>query len=194
VKPAAKGFFFGLVAGVAGTVFLEVCVTVLALSAVGQSWIGSRFLPTPRFPTDEVRLGQVDYDWDLHTLDGRPVSFAEFRGKPVFLNLWASWCAPCRMEMPGIERLSRSLEGSGIAFVIASEEDADVIRSYAERNSLGITLYVVDRVPAPFEVETIPRTYIIDPGGTIVFERRGAAAWDVDACRDFLRRFVRAGA
>src|SRR5690242_19194058 len=59
----------------------------------------------------------ADYDWDLSDLDGRPVSFAQYRGKAVFLNIWATWCPPCVAELPSIARLARSARPGRVAFV-----------------------------------------------------------------------------
>ncbi len=67
----------------------------------------------------------ADYDWSLMDLDGQPVSFAKFKGKTVFLNIWATWCGPCVGEMPSIAKLARNprLQDKNIEFVCVSTDD-----------------------------------------------------------------------
>jgi thiol-disulfide isomerase/thioredoxin len=135
MRPTARAFVAGIVA----------CIVLLAiLHTVGFVDLGA-LLPTgavkrlvfalvlqpPTFPgeNDPSDQGRADYDWTLVSLSGEPVSFSTFRGRTVFMNVWATWCAPCVMEMPYIERLHRSLEGSQIAFVVVSQEDVENPRS-----------------------------------------------------------------
>ena len=84
-------------------------------------------LPTAASAAAPVRLagagGPYQHDLTMLTPDGRPVSLSELRGKAVFVNLWASWCPPCRAEMPGIEALYQKVDKSKVAFVMLSLDE-----------------------------------------------------------------------
>lgn len=133
-------------------------------------------------------LGAADYNWKLTALDGRELSLSEFQDQVVFLNVWATWCGPCRREMPAIQRLHDSVSGDGVALVLVSEEGATAVREYMEEEKYTFPVYVsAGAVPKPFDTGTIPATYVINRQGRVVFEHIGAAAWDSDTCQSFLR-------
>jgi thiol-disulfide isomerase/thioredoxin len=182
---------------------LRILVVVVAAFAVlelvwlqlppGVGWRGVGDLSLPRTagcPSDvNARRdhGRADYDWALRTLDGRELRLADFRGQPLFINVWATWCGPCRDEMPDIQALHDSMKSDHVAFLLISEEEADEVRSYMDRNQFTFPVYVTARTPDVFESRGIPATFIVDQAGEIVFRRVGAARWDSDACRNFLR-------
>ena len=64
---------------------------------------------SPRLLGGGSDLGAADFSWKLQDLEGKPVDFASFKGKPVFLNVWATWCGPCVKEMPSIARLAATI-------------------------------------------------------------------------------------
>lgn len=133
-------------------------------------------------------LGAADYDWRLTALDGRELSFSDFQDQVVFLNVWATWCGPCRREMPAIQRLHDSVSGDGVALVLVSEEDADEVRDFMQEEKYTFPVYLsAGAVPKGFDTGTIPATYVINRQGRVVFEHIGAAAWDSDNCQTFLR-------
>ncbi|MGH9796321.1 MAG: TlpA family protein disulfide reductase [Candidatus Acidiferrales bacterium] len=143
---------------------------------------------TPLESAGASDLGAADYNWRLTELDGRELSFDEFQGKVVFLNVWATWCGPCRREMPAIQRLHDSVSGDGVALVLVSEEDAAEVRDFMQEEKYTFPVYLsAGAVPKMFDTGTIPATYVINPQGRVVFEHIGAAAWDSDVCQSFLR-------
>lgn len=133
-------------------------------------------------------LGAADYDWRLTALDGRELSFAEFQDQVVFLNVWATWCGPCRREMPAIQRLHDSVSGDGVALVLVSQEDVSDVREFVEKEKYTFPVYLsAGAIPGVFESRGIPATFILNRQGRVVFEHIGAAAWDSDVCQSFLR-------
>lgn len=124
---------------------------------------------------------KAPYEWSLLDLDDKPVSFTSFRGKTVFLNIWATWCPPCRSEMPSIARLAADprVQGKNIAFVcVSTDDDGQAVKSYLEGKDWPMTFLRAERLPATFMTEGIPATFIIDPEGKIVATEVGSAAWD----------------
>jgi len=148
----------------------------------------------PADPAQRKDLGATDYRFSIKTLNGVEVSFSQFRGKPIFLNVWATWCSPCVKEMPDIQALADSLQQEDIAFVLLSEESLDEVKQFVTQEGLHAPVYVATgALPEVFDSRGIPATFLIDTQGTIVARRIGAAGWDNDTCRNYLRGMLPAG-
>jgi peroxiredoxin len=121
-------------------------------------------------------------DFTLELLDGKPVTLSDYRGKVVFLNFWATWCPPCRSEMPAMQALYERLKGRGLVILaIDLAEKPDVVRQYIRSNKLTfpVLLDSSGEVGGAWGAESIPTTYIIDKGGKIIARGVGAQwKWD----------------
>jgi len=116
----------------------------------------------------------------LRTLEGQIVDASTFSDRTLFLNFWATWCAPCVAELPSIERLVKRLEGTDVAFACVSREPLDKVKTFATGKPLRVPFYVLaDEPPAIFETRSIPATFIVKDGD-IVSQHIGAARWDTD--------------
>ncbi len=120
-------------------------------------------------------------DFSLRTTDNAVVKLSDYRGKVVFLNFWATWCPPCRMELPSMERLYGQLKGQ--AFVILAvnvdESEPDNVKNFAKSMNLTFPVLVDDgNVSKMYNVNAIPTTFIIRKDGTIDTIVDGARAWD----------------
>jgi len=143
-------------------------------------------LPAPRFPLSSARLARAPYDWRVFGLDGKEVSAESFRGKVVVLNFWATWCGPCRDEMPALEELLEAL-GNDITVACISNESADVLRDYVDETGTRLPIYRMEgKRPAEFEAEGVPVTFIIGKDGMIRFRQSGAVDWAHEEARRFL--------
>jgi len=114
---------------------------------------------------------------------GRSVRLADFRGRVVLLNLWATWCGPCRSEMPALDHLQGVLGGGNfkvIAVSIGDDGTGDVKSFFRRSNIHHLDAYVdVDHaVAAAFAARAIPKTLIIDRDGNVVGSLVGATEWD----------------
>lgn len=136
--------------------------------------------------------GAVDYAWPVRDLDDRPVDFAQFRGRPVLVNVWATWCPPCRAEMPGLAALAADprLKAKGVAVVCVSDEPAETLRRFVAGKGWGMTMLRADAFPPTFATDGIPATFLLDPGGKVVASEVGAARWDDPSVVDFLERLA----
>jgi thiol-disulfide isomerase/thioredoxin len=114
---------------------------------------------------------------------GRKHTLAEFRGRTVLLNIWATWCVPCRKEMPALDRLEQKLGGPGfevLALSIDTQGVAPVRRFYDEIGIRTLAIYVdsTTRSSDMLGVIGIPTTLLVDPQGREVARRTGPAEWD----------------
>jgi thiol-disulfide isomerase/thioredoxin len=108
------------------------------------------------------------------------VDLTQFKGKKVFVNLWATWCPPCRAEIPSIERLAAKTDRSKAEFVMLSLDDNfEKARSFAVKNNMKLPVYYpAGNLPALFEVDGIPVTFIFNEKGEIIYQQTGAANYD----------------
>ncbi|WP_109673065.1 TlpA family protein disulfide reductase [Dyadobacter jejuensis] len=113
----------------------------------------------------------------MRDLQGKVVPMEE--DKLVFLNVWATWCGPCNMEMPGIQSLyDKYKDNDKVAFYIVSDEDAATVNPFVERKGYQLPFYqYVGPYPSALDGNAIPRTYIIHKG-EIVAQEVGASQWD----------------
>ncbi|MBI4988967.1 MAG: TlpA family protein disulfide reductase [Rhodocyclales bacterium] len=121
-------------------------------------------------------------DFAAQDLQGRPVRFNAFRGKVVLLNFWATWCPPCRKEMPAMERLHRAYRERGLVVLALSQDDLppEDVRRFAVL--LGLTFPVWhDRdsaVGRRYNVPGVPTSYLITHDGQLAYRVLGEYDWD----------------
>jgi thiol-disulfide isomerase/thioredoxin len=146
------------------------------------------FLPVP---TPVARpAADADFNLPLQSLDGKSVSLRDLKGNVIFLNVWASWCAPCRSEMPGIARLYQESGSDEVAFVmLAIDENHDMLRRYLDQKGYGFPVYLpAAPLPAAYLTQSIPATFVIDRQGQIVFRHEGVADYDSPDFKAFLSK------
>ena len=110
------------------------------------------------------------------TLEGTAVDSTKLHGKRVLLDFWATWCAPCRIQMAGLERLVREKKRDDIVVLGISDEDPETLRTFLAKNPVAYPIASVARtgLPAPYsQVMAVPSAWIIDRNGLIQFGRAG---------------------
>jgi peroxiredoxin len=145
--------------------------------------------------TDTVAAGKLASDFTLKDLKGRQVSLASLRGKVVFLNVWATWCAPCREEMPSIESLYKDFKTNRDFVVLAVSQDTDggTVQPFVEQNHLQFTVLLDPRneVGELYDVNGIPETFIIGRDGRIVAHHVGPYDWSNADIREALQELIK---
>jgi len=142
-----------------------------------------------------VAAGKLAADFELHTLDGTAISLSSLRGKVIFLNVWATWCAPCREEMPSIEKLYEEFSKDQDFVVLAASQDSEsrsAVDSYVRKNGFKFTVLLdpQNKVGDAYDVSGIPETFIIDRSGRIVAHHVGPYDWAQPEMRDALRELI----
>ncbi|MEW4567375.1 TlpA disulfide reductase family protein [Tautonia sp. JC769] len=127
--------------------------------------------------------GSTRYAWEVVNPDGAPVDLSDYKGRPVLLNVWATWCPPCMMEMPSLIALSKrpELADADVAVVLVSVDDSlDPVQRFLQRTDVGEAevLVAASNPPKEFFTSGIPATFLIDPDGRIVRQEVGAMDWD----------------
>ena len=120
-------------------------------------------------------------DFTLKGEDGNTYRLKDYRGKVVILNFWATWCPPCREEMPSMERAWRQIKDKGIVMLgINVGEDADTIFEFTGQYSMTFPLPmdINGEVVKQYPIRGLPTTYIIDPAGMATHRAVGSRVWD----------------
>jgi thiol-disulfide isomerase/thioredoxin len=138
-----------------------------------------------------ARIGQPLPPLALEGLHGGTVRPEDWRGRAVVLNFWATWCGPCREEMPALERLARELDPARAVVVgVALDEDRNLVREFALQFGISFPLAMDPggrTVHEPLGVWALPDTLILTPAGRIADRVRGAADWDAESLRQRVR-------
>ncbi|MBN8652790.1 MAG: TlpA family protein disulfide reductase [Cytophagales bacterium] len=132
-----------------------------------------------------------DYNFSIKDLSGSKIPFEQFKGKVVFLNMWATWCGPCRAEMPSIQSLYEKVKSDSIVFVMLSwdrDSDKSKIEKYIEKNSYTFPVYQRSSyLPDNLEVPSIPTTFIISKDGKVIQKEVGVRNYDSKKMIEYLK-------
>lgn len=145
----------------------------------------------PRPSLADPGLGRAANGWTLEDLEGKGVNLDDYRGRPIFLNIWATWCPPCRMELPAIEKLASNPRLKDVAFLAVSDEDTQTLTRFVSEKKLRVpVLRAKGPPPEVFQTDGIPATFLIARDGRIASAEVGAAQWDHPDVVDFLARLA----
>lgn len=137
------------------------------------------------------QVGSLAPDVSLKTLQGKKVALSDYRGKVVLLNFWATWCPPCRAEMPSMERLSRIFPKTDFAMLAVNvEPDGDqTVPAFLKRwpHSFPVLLDTEGKAQNAYQVFRFPETFIIGREGIIFNHVIGAREWDDSKVVEYLR-------
>lgn len=123
------------------------------------------------------------------TLDGEVVELNEYADKVIFLNLWATWCAPCIKEMPSIEAVSKKF-GDNVVFLLASNEEMDRIIKFKSKKSFDLNYVFMNSSPESMGVYALPATFIIGKNGEIAFEEKGSRDWNSEESINLINSII----
>ncbi len=121
----------------------------------------------------------IEDAWSVQSLDGRQTfPLSTLKGKVLFLNFWATWCSPCRMELPSIEKLYERYRDTDVMFLCLTNEDPRVVQRFIQKRKIELPIYTVLQAPPSFRVTGLPSTFIVSRFGKVALSRSGAFRWD----------------
>jgi peroxiredoxin len=137
---------------------------------------------------------QLARDFEVVTLERIPLRLSDLRGKVVFVNFWATWCDPCKEEMPAMERLYQRFRDRGLV-VLALAVDAQVsrVRPFVREHGFTFTVGLDSRMAVAnlYTVRALPSTFIIDRQGHLASLAMGPRQWDGPAARALFESMLR---
>ncbi len=130
-------------------------------------------------------------DFTLQDLDGKMHKLSDYKGKTVIINFWASWCPPCREEMPSMERAWQQIKNENIIMLaINVGEDEDTVFTFLGDFPVTFTI-LLDKsgeITESWPIRGLPTTYVISPQGKLVYRAIGGRNWDDKAILDTIRQ------
>ncbi len=132
---------------------------------------------SPTAPVEGTQVGNLAPDFQLQNLDGQAVSLSDFRGKPVLVNFWASWCPPCRSEMPYIQEIYEEWSDKGLVILAVDiGESPSTVENFMQSYNLTFPalLDINQAVALEYNIRGIPTTFLIDKDGIIQDKMIGA--------------------
>jgi peroxiredoxin len=140
--------------------------------------------------------GKAAPDFTLPSIDGQQVSLQQYRGKVVFLNFWATWCIPCREEMPGLEQLHQKYQSEGlVVLAIDLKESAEQVKTFFQKHGLSFPS-LLDQQGSVFRdylVAGMPTTYLIGRDGKLFARGIGGRDWTRAEAQELIRTLVKKG-
>lgn len=162
---------------------------------VGAAWLGrGRFEP--------AIAGNRAPAFRVTDLGGQPITLDHFQGKVVLLNVWATWCAPCREEMPSMQRLYQGMQGKDFEMVAVSVDNAvdgavpkDALEKFAAELGLSFPMYhsapdSPDDIQKVYQTTGVPESFLIGKDGIIYRRLSSATPWDSPQYREQILRLI----
>lgn len=186
--------------GIIAVVALTLYATGLHTEVIGfmQRGILATGLITPKIETphqseaeDETSSSSTavpaDFNLTLMDEDGNTHSLADFKGKPIFMNMWATWCPPCIAEMPNIHKLYKEV-GADVAFImVALDDDFETAKEFNTRKGFNLPIFKLQsRRPPMYQSTTVPTTYVISAKGELMLTHKGMSNYNTAKFKQFL--------
>lgn len=137
-------------------------------------------------PTEINKLDRdilKDYEWYFKNENNQTVNFIQSEGKPVLVNYWATWCAPCIAEMPDLQKLYSDYKDEVDFYFITSEEPR-IVEAFLDKENYNLPVYYfLSSPPDLLKSSSLPTTFLIDTRGEIIMKKTGAANWNSKTVR-----------
>ncbi|MDD3722515.1 MAG: TlpA disulfide reductase family protein [Lutibacter sp.] len=170
-------------------------IFILAIAVLlyppSREWFMRQIAFAPSIKNVEKSEKLTSYDWNLKGLNAESINFKELDNKVIFVNFWATWCPPCRAELPMIQKLYDDYKNK-VAFVFVTNEDWGKVEVFFNKNGYDLPAYNSIGIPPNKFTETnsIPATYLIDKSGNILIAKVGSADWNSNKMRNLLDKLI----
>lgn len=139
-----------------------------------------------------IQLSENDFAWTFEDMNGNQHKLSDYKGKVLFLNLWATWCPPCVAEMPSIQKLyDKFKDNNQIEFLIISSEKAEKINAFIKKRGFTFPVKIAKyQLPDALYTKSIPTTFLISKSGKIKVKEIGAANWGGDKMEKIVKELI----
>jgi thiol-disulfide isomerase/thioredoxin len=180
--------------GIILAVFAFLYFTGLITPIMGglQSLLLATGIKNPKITLVNKSNTEFDYRGAFLDMEGNRINLEDYRGKTVFINLWATWCPPCRAEMPHISEMYKKLKDTENLEFLMIALDKELVKSKEFIEKKGFTFPVVHAsfgLNNSLQSQSIPTSLVINPEGEIVFYQEGMSNFDTEEFRNFLTSF-----
>lgn len=175
--------------------FVSNIIFIIAVAVLlyppSREWFMRQIAFAPSINNIEKREHLDTYNWSLKGLNTENINFNQLKNKVVFVNFWATWCPPCRAEMPMIQKLYNDYKEK-IDFVLVTTENWNTVEQFFNKNGYHLPVFnSIDVPPKRFtETNSIPASYIISKNGEILISKVGAANWNSAKVRNLLDELI----
>lgn len=169
-----------------------VIVLALMLYPPSREWFMRQIAFSPSIENVDESEKMDTYNWELAGLNTESLNFNELEGKVVFVNFWATWCPPCRAEMPMIQELYNDYNDK-IEFIFVTNENWQTVETFFNKHQYNLPVYnALSTPPNKFtETNSIPASYLIDQNGHILISKTGSANWNSEKVRNLIDELLK---
>jgi thiol-disulfide isomerase/thioredoxin len=164
------------------------------VAAFAQRIVLATGVANPKIELNQEKKTVAQYDFSLDGLDGSQLNLEEQRGKVIFINFWATWCAPCIAEMPSIQNLyDQYKDNPNVVFAMINvESKRSKAKKFITKKEFTFPVYYPNatRIPNVYSSDGIPTTYVIDRDGYIAYQKVGMASYDSKKFVEFINNLA----
>jgi thiol-disulfide isomerase/thioredoxin len=175
---------------ISNIIFVIACA--LLIYAPSREWFMRQIAFAPSIIKIDKSEKLLTYNWKLRGLNTENINFNELESKVVFVNFWATWCPPCRAEMPMIQKLFNEYQND-VAFIFVTTENWSTVEQFFNEHDYDLPVYnSIGLPPDKFaETNSIPASYLIDKEGNILISKVGVADWNSSKVRNLLDKLLK---
>lgn len=155
-----------------------------------RAWLTSLTLSSPSNSITQTNL-QIKDDWQLTSTNGDEVWLSELN-KPIFINIWATWCPPCQSELPSILELETKYKGKVDFLLVSPDESLDKLKNFAKQKGYSTTFYnAKNRTPKNLITNSYPTTYILGANKKVILQSVGAHDWNTESIHEIFDQLIK---
>ena len=140
-------------------------------------------------PKSQIQLK----DFKIFDMENKSHQLFDYKGKVILLNFWATWCPPCRAEMPSMEKLSNEYKNKNFTVLAVSAEDFKTVKNFITTNKYTFPVFTDDngQLNNAYGTGSIPTTYLIDKNGNMIAQFVGSREWDSQTAKDLINNLLK---
>ena len=171
-------------------------LTLAFAAAMVSSALAQTVLPDLSHHLTQIAKPQPAKNFSFKDLDGKTRSLSDYRGKVVLVNFWATWCPPCRREMPSLERLNQKLQGEPFIILAVDQwESYDLVFAFTGQLDPQPTFPILfdskSQASKQWDVKGLPASFIVDKQGRVVYRAMGGREFDHPEIEQLIRKLLK---